>query len=154
MWPCHVPTPALCPCPRNDRLWICMEFCGGGSLQEIYHGEGQDSRPQRATAFFPPPPNKGQEGRGGTLDLVPSLLFIGFVTLREILSFSGLCIPDCAGRGCGQHLFHLAVPAASPIGVAWEGQHIPQIAIPAFAPSFQLLGPWRNGRLPMSAERH
>ncbi|GAB5578052.1 mitogen-activated protein kinase kinase kinase kinase 2 isoform X1 [Prionailurus iriomotensis] len=23
---------------RNDRLWICMEFCGGGSLQEIYHG--------------------------------------------------------------------------------------------------------------------
>lgn len=31
-----------------------MEFCGGGSLQEIYHGEGQDSRPQRATAFFPP----------------------------------------------------------------------------------------------------
>uniref|UniRef100_A0A8C0JCA1 non-specific serine/threonine protein kinase n=1 Tax=Chelonoidis abingdonii TaxID=106734 RepID=A0A8C0JCA1_CHEAB len=24
---------------RNDRLWICMEFCGGGSLQEIYHSE-------------------------------------------------------------------------------------------------------------------
>ncbi|KAB1251459.1 Mitogen-activated protein kinase kinase kinase kinase 2 [Camelus dromedarius] len=24
---------------RNDRLWICMEFCGGGSLQEIYHGQ-------------------------------------------------------------------------------------------------------------------
>ncbi|KYO35572.1 mitogen-activated protein kinase kinase kinase kinase 3 [Alligator mississippiensis] len=23
---------------RNDRLWICMEYCGGGSLQEIYHG--------------------------------------------------------------------------------------------------------------------
>uniref|UniRef100_A0ACB8G8E5 Mitogen-activated protein kinase kinase kinase kinase 2 n=1 Tax=Sphaerodactylus townsendi TaxID=933632 RepID=A0ACB8G8E5_9SAUR len=22
---------------RNDRLWICMEYCGGGSLQEIYH---------------------------------------------------------------------------------------------------------------------
>ncbi|ELR57576.1 Mitogen-activated protein kinase kinase kinase kinase 2, partial [Bos mutus] len=26
--------------PRNDRLWICMEFCGGGSLQEIYHATG------------------------------------------------------------------------------------------------------------------
>ncbi|XP_057582336.1 mitogen-activated protein kinase kinase kinase kinase 2 isoform X3 [Hippopotamus amphibius kiboko] len=25
---------------RNDRLWICMEFCGGGSLQEIYHATG------------------------------------------------------------------------------------------------------------------
>ena len=24
---------------RQDRLWICMEFCGGGSLQDIYHGE-------------------------------------------------------------------------------------------------------------------
>uniref|UniRef100_A0A8D2LGF2 non-specific serine/threonine protein kinase n=1 Tax=Varanus komodoensis TaxID=61221 RepID=A0A8D2LGF2_VARKO len=24
---------------RNDRLWICMEYCGGGSLQEIYHSE-------------------------------------------------------------------------------------------------------------------
>ena len=23
---------------RKDRLWICMEFCGGGSLQDIYHG--------------------------------------------------------------------------------------------------------------------
>ncbi|XP_051820635.1 mitogen-activated protein kinase kinase kinase kinase 2 [Antechinus flavipes] len=25
---------------RNDRLWICMEFCGGGSLQEIYQATG------------------------------------------------------------------------------------------------------------------
>uniref|UniRef100_A0AAQ5Y4V6 non-specific serine/threonine protein kinase n=1 Tax=Amphiprion ocellaris TaxID=80972 RepID=A0AAQ5Y4V6_AMPOC len=23
---------------RNTKLWICMEFCGGGSLQDIYHG--------------------------------------------------------------------------------------------------------------------
>ena len=23
---------------RRDRLWIAMEFCGGGSLQDIYHG--------------------------------------------------------------------------------------------------------------------
>uniref|UniRef100_A0A663N5Y7 Mitogen-activated protein kinase kinase kinase kinase n=1 Tax=Athene cunicularia TaxID=194338 RepID=A0A663N5Y7_ATHCN len=23
---------------RRDKLWICMEFCGGGSLQDIYHG--------------------------------------------------------------------------------------------------------------------
>nr|XP_033813281.1 mitogen-activated protein kinase kinase kinase kinase 2 isoform X2 [Geotrypetes seraphini] len=25
---------------RNNRLWICMEFCGGGSLQEIYQMTG------------------------------------------------------------------------------------------------------------------
>ncbi len=24
---------------RRDRLWICMEFCGGGSLQDIYHSK-------------------------------------------------------------------------------------------------------------------
>lgn len=23
---------------RANKLWICMEFCGGGSLQDIYHG--------------------------------------------------------------------------------------------------------------------
>uniref|UniRef100_A0A3B4VFV1 non-specific serine/threonine protein kinase n=1 Tax=Seriola dumerili TaxID=41447 RepID=A0A3B4VFV1_SERDU len=22
---------------RREKLWICMEFCGGGSLQDIYH---------------------------------------------------------------------------------------------------------------------
>ncbi|XP_035516578.1 mitogen-activated protein kinase kinase kinase kinase 3-like isoform X1 [Morone saxatilis] len=22
---------------RRDKLWICMEFCGGGSLQDVYH---------------------------------------------------------------------------------------------------------------------
>uniref|UniRef100_A0AAY5EBA5 Non-specific serine/threonine protein kinase n=1 Tax=Electrophorus electricus TaxID=8005 RepID=A0AAY5EBA5_ELEEL len=25
---------------RRDKLWICMEYCGGGSLQDIYHGKG------------------------------------------------------------------------------------------------------------------
>ncbi|XP_075211276.1 MAP4K3-like protein hppy isoform X8 [Lycorma delicatula] len=25
---------------RQDKLWICMEFCGGGSLQDIYHITG------------------------------------------------------------------------------------------------------------------
>ncbi|XP_042245553.1 mitogen-activated protein kinase kinase kinase kinase 3-like isoform X2 [Thunnus maccoyii] len=25
---------------RRDTLWICMEFCGGGSLQDIYHITG------------------------------------------------------------------------------------------------------------------
>uniref|UniRef100_A0A3B4BC75 non-specific serine/threonine protein kinase n=1 Tax=Periophthalmus magnuspinnatus TaxID=409849 RepID=A0A3B4BC75_9GOBI len=24
---------------RRDKLWISMEYCGGGSLQDIYHGE-------------------------------------------------------------------------------------------------------------------
>uniref|UniRef100_A0AAY4DQL4 non-specific serine/threonine protein kinase n=1 Tax=Denticeps clupeoides TaxID=299321 RepID=A0AAY4DQL4_9TELE len=24
---------------RANKLWICMEYCGGGSLQDIYHGE-------------------------------------------------------------------------------------------------------------------
>ncbi|XP_026131277.1 mitogen-activated protein kinase kinase kinase kinase 3-like isoform X6 [Carassius auratus] len=25
---------------RRDKLWICMEYCGGGSLQDIYHVTG------------------------------------------------------------------------------------------------------------------
>ncbi|XP_078590743.1 mitogen-activated protein kinase kinase kinase kinase 3-like isoform X20 [Branchiostoma floridae x Branchiostoma japonicum] len=25
---------------RRDKLWICMEFCGGGSMQDIYHITG------------------------------------------------------------------------------------------------------------------
>nr|CAH7723974.1 unnamed protein product [Callosobruchus chinensis] len=25
---------------RRDKLWICMEYCGGGSLQDIYHITG------------------------------------------------------------------------------------------------------------------
>ncbi|KAF6321387.1 mitogen-activated protein kinase kinase kinase kinase 3 [Rhinolophus ferrumequinum] len=32
---------------RRDKLWICMEFCGGGSLQDIYHGWLQKSQPLR-----------------------------------------------------------------------------------------------------------
>lgn len=24
---------------RRDKLWICMEYCGGGSLQDIYQSE-------------------------------------------------------------------------------------------------------------------
>ena len=24
---------------RRDKLWICMEFCGGSSLQDIYHSK-------------------------------------------------------------------------------------------------------------------
>lgn len=26
---------------RRDKLWICMEYCGGGSLQDIYQGESE-----------------------------------------------------------------------------------------------------------------
>ena len=26
---------------RRDKLWICMEYCGGGSLQDIYHSKYQ-----------------------------------------------------------------------------------------------------------------
>uniref|UniRef100_A0A3Q4AQB8 non-specific serine/threonine protein kinase n=1 Tax=Mola mola TaxID=94237 RepID=A0A3Q4AQB8_MOLML len=29
---------------RANKLWICMEFCGGGSLQDIYHGWHQRSQ--------------------------------------------------------------------------------------------------------------
>ncbi|XP_016112252.1 mitogen-activated protein kinase kinase kinase kinase 3-like isoform X2 [Sinocyclocheilus grahami] len=25
---------------RRDKLWICMEYCGGGSLQDVYHVTG------------------------------------------------------------------------------------------------------------------
>lgn len=152
--------------PRNDRLWICMEFCGGGSLQEIYHGEYRDSRPQRATAFSQPAlPQHGAGEKSWGPRLCPfstphwlcgpSSLLTGCVTLRETVSFSGLCIPGCAGRGCGQHLFHLAVPAAFP-HKGWPG-NVSLFSRPPCQPSpipFQPPGPWRNGRLPMSAERH
>ncbi|CAG2162862.1 unnamed protein product [Oppiella nova] len=33
---------------RRDKLWICMEFCGGGSLQDIYHCTGPLSEVQIA----------------------------------------------------------------------------------------------------------
>ncbi|KAK9521304.1 hypothetical protein VZT92_021122 [Zoarces viviparus] len=33
---------------RDNKLWICMEFCGGGSLQDIYHGTGPLAEPQIA----------------------------------------------------------------------------------------------------------
>ncbi|KAG8123117.1 hypothetical protein E2320_018550 [Naja naja] len=33
---------------RRDKLWICMEFCGGGSLQDIYHVTGPLSEQQIA----------------------------------------------------------------------------------------------------------
>ncbi|CAG2054273.1 unnamed protein product, partial [Timema podura] len=29
---------------RRDKLWICMEYCGGGSLQDIYHSKYQRSK--------------------------------------------------------------------------------------------------------------
>ncbi|XP_061434785.1 mitogen-activated protein kinase kinase kinase kinase 3-like isoform X5 [Lethenteron reissneri] len=33
---------------RRDKLWICMEYCGGGSLQDIYHVTGPLLEPQIA----------------------------------------------------------------------------------------------------------
>ena len=24
---------------RRDKLWIAMEYCGGGSMQDIYHSK-------------------------------------------------------------------------------------------------------------------
>ncbi|XP_012723766.1 mitogen-activated protein kinase kinase kinase kinase 5 [Fundulus heteroclitus] len=33
---------------RANKLWICMEFCGGGSLQDIYHVTGPLSESQIA----------------------------------------------------------------------------------------------------------
>ncbi|XP_073994989.1 MAP4K3-like protein hppy isoform X3 [Rhodnius prolixus] len=33
---------------RRDKLWICMEYCGGGSLQDIYHISGPLSELQIA----------------------------------------------------------------------------------------------------------
>ncbi|GIY17129.1 hypothetical protein CDAR_599801 [Caerostris darwini] len=35
---------------RRDKLWICMEYCGGGSLQDIYHITGPLSELQIAYA--------------------------------------------------------------------------------------------------------
>ncbi|XP_052273224.1 mitogen-activated protein kinase kinase kinase kinase 5-like isoform X3 [Dreissena polymorpha] len=33
---------------RRDKLWICMEYCGGGSMQDIYHVTGPLMEPQIA----------------------------------------------------------------------------------------------------------
>ncbi|XP_029025986.1 mitogen-activated protein kinase kinase kinase kinase 5-like isoform X2 [Betta splendens] len=33
---------------RANKLWICMEFCGGGSLQDVYHVTGSLSEAQIA----------------------------------------------------------------------------------------------------------
>ncbi|KAA8583552.1 hypothetical protein FQN60_014760, partial [Etheostoma spectabile] len=33
---------------RRDKLWISMEYCGGGSLQDIYHVTGPLSESQIA----------------------------------------------------------------------------------------------------------
>ena len=30
---------SLFVCFRRDKLWIAMEYCGGGSMQDIYHSE-------------------------------------------------------------------------------------------------------------------
>uniref|UniRef100_A0A7N8WXW0 non-specific serine/threonine protein kinase n=1 Tax=Mastacembelus armatus TaxID=205130 RepID=A0A7N8WXW0_9TELE len=32
---------------RRDKLWISMEYCGGGSLQDIYHGENLKGKMHR-----------------------------------------------------------------------------------------------------------
>jgi mitogen-activated protein kinase kinase kinase kinase 5 len=29
---------------RKDKLWICMEYCGGGSLQDIYHSNNLNQK--------------------------------------------------------------------------------------------------------------
>uniref|UniRef100_A0A8C7U0G4 non-specific serine/threonine protein kinase n=1 Tax=Oncorhynchus mykiss TaxID=8022 RepID=A0A8C7U0G4_ONCMY len=36
---------------RRDKLWICMEYCGGGSLQDIYHGK-YNYKVRLLTSFF------------------------------------------------------------------------------------------------------
>lgn len=47
-----------------------------------------------------PTPIWGKE-KESKMDLGSSSLLTGCVTLREMLSFSGLRIPDYVGRGCG-----------------------------------------------------
>nr|XP_042717008.1 mitogen-activated protein kinase kinase kinase kinase 1 [Chrysemys picta bellii] len=45
--PCPINPPSLWP-GRLNKLWICMEFCGAGSLQDIYHVTGPLSEQQIA----------------------------------------------------------------------------------------------------------
>uniref|UniRef100_A0A669P3M0 non-specific serine/threonine protein kinase n=1 Tax=Phasianus colchicus TaxID=9054 RepID=A0A669P3M0_PHACC len=39
MFEIHFCNEWFCSLFRRDKLWICMEFCGGGSLQDIYHAD-------------------------------------------------------------------------------------------------------------------
>lgn len=39
-----------CSLCRRDKLWISMEYCGGGSLQDIYHGKNS-MHPKKHTHF-------------------------------------------------------------------------------------------------------
>uniref|UniRef100_A0A669P4J5 Mitogen-activated protein kinase kinase kinase kinase n=1 Tax=Phasianus colchicus TaxID=9054 RepID=A0A669P4J5_PHACC len=45
---CKISNEWFCSLFRRDKLWICMEFCGGGSLQDIYHVTGPLSEQQIA----------------------------------------------------------------------------------------------------------
>lgn len=38
-WSCILESCICSSTCRANKLWICMEFCGGGSLQDIYHGK-------------------------------------------------------------------------------------------------------------------
>ncbi len=39
---------------RRDKLWICMEYCGGSSLQDIYHSESQSHTKQEPCGILVP----------------------------------------------------------------------------------------------------
>ena len=35
---------------RRDKLWICMEYCGGSSLQDIYHSKSRKNLIRKNTS--------------------------------------------------------------------------------------------------------
>ena len=60
---------------RREKLWIAMEYCGGGSMQDIYHG-----KLAQALCFTP----------GSLFPLTDSLLAHILCWLAELVQLSSL----------------------------------------------------------------
>ncbi|KER21982.1 hypothetical protein T265_09813 [Opisthorchis viverrini] len=58
----------MCPLSRNNKLWICMEYCGGQSMQDIYLCKFFFWRPNE---FFHPDQTHGNPWRKIALPLSP-----------------------------------------------------------------------------------
>lgn len=134
--------PQLCVTPGMTACGSAWSSAEGGPCRRFttvrartpgHRGSQPSSHPHR---------NAGPEGRAGALDLGPSPLLTSCVTLKEMLSFSGLYIPAYVGRGCGQLPFHQQCLLLTPHRVDPGRVSIsPQTPLPALTPPISATGP-------------